>query len=149
MIQRSFPKRHTSGHRNENQNRMSHPVMTATGLFGFATTMNPRLGYNLHNASVAVYVCNPRTQKVQAGGSEIQDYSQMHREFQASPGYGKTCLKKEQKTVLGVVFYTYNHSTEIKGRDKKTSTSLRLAWVTTSELQASLDYRVRSYLKNK
>lgn len=47
---------------------------------------------------------------------------------------GKPVSKKNKKTVLGVVFYTYNHSTEIKGQDKKTSTSLRLAWVTTSEL---------------
>lgn len=37
---------------------------------------------------------NPSIWEVYAGGSEIQGHLWLHSEFEASPGYMKSCIKK-------------------------------------------------------
>lgn len=44
--------------------------------------------------SKVTHTCNPNTWKVKAEESEIQEYLQLSREFEAISGYMKFCLKK-------------------------------------------------------
>lgn len=43
-----------------------------------------------HKPEVVAQVCNPSYQEVVGGGSEVQDYSRLHCEFEAS--YNDTLL---------------------------------------------------------
>ena len=44
---------------------------------------------------MVVHVCNPSTQEVEAGGSEVQGHLQMHRGFK--PGLRETLSQKGKK----------------------------------------------------
>ena len=42
----------------------------------------------LHKPDVVVHTCNPRAlEVVEAGGSEVQGHTQLHRKFEATMGY--------------------------------------------------------------
>lgn len=51
--------------------------------------------------------CNPRTWKVQAGGSEVEDHPWLHMVFGMSLGYMSTCLKKKIMMLLLLLFIFY------------------------------------------
>lgn len=41
----------------------------------------------------------PSSEGLEAGGSEVQGHSQLHRKFEASLGYTRSCLKTKQNTL--------------------------------------------------
>lgn len=57
------------------------------------------MGFISSKSKCTEHTRNPKTQGVQAGGSEVQPQPQLHSEFGASLGYMNTCLKeKHNKT---------------------------------------------------
>lgn len=51
----------------------------------------------MRRPSVSVHVCNPFTGEVKAEGSKVQGKPQLHKEFKASMGCMRPCLKTEKK----------------------------------------------------
>jgi hypothetical protein len=48
-----------------------------------------------------MHICEPSTWEVEAGGSEVRGYPQLHSEFEASLGYIRACLKTGNKVRHG------------------------------------------------
>ena len=44
---------------------------------------------------IEAHICNPRTQEVEVGGSDIQGHSKIHNEFKAMLGYMRSCLQRK------------------------------------------------------
>lgn len=56
---------------------------------------NQHLGSPRFNPNTVKGACNPSTREGEAGRSEVQSYSQLHREFEVNLGK-KFCLKKKK-----------------------------------------------------
>lgn len=55
------------------------------------------LALSMDNLSIVVNTYNPITLDVKAGGSEVQRHTWLHKEFEASLGFMRPCLKDNQK----------------------------------------------------
>lgn len=58
---------------------------------------NPRFNLSPHKWDLVVYACNLRTGEVQAGGSEVSSYPQLHSEFRASLDYMRLFFFKKNR----------------------------------------------------